>query len=133
VAPFGSLWLPLAPLWLPLAPSGSLWLAYGFPWTLGAVGVRGALWLLLAPLWLPLAPSGSLWLASGFPWIPGVVGVRGSFWLPLAPLWLPLAPSGLPADSFGPFEQLEYGALLGSFVVLVAPFGWIACGNRPLE
>ena len=129
MAPFDSLWLPCGSLWLPLAPSCLPADSRGPLEQLEYVAPFGSLSL----PWLPLAPSGSLWLACGFPWIPGVVGVRGSLWLPLAPLLLSLAPSGLPADFFGPFEQLEYGALLGSFVVLVAPFGWIACGNRPLE
>jgi hypothetical protein len=93
VAPFGSLWLPLAPsgsLWLPLAclripvapsstwstglpwalcvPCGSLWPAYRLPTDFA--GLFGKLeyvapsWLPLAPLWLPLAPSGSLWLLT---------------------------------------------------------------------
>ena len=60
--PCGSIWLPLACLRIPLAPSSSwstglpwaplcslwlplacLWLAYGFRWTFGVVGVRGSL------------------------------------------------------------------------------------------
>jgi hypothetical protein len=103
----------------------------------------GSLWLSLAPfgclvhgsLWLPLAPSGSLCLPCGFPWIPKVIGVRGSFWLVVAPsgsVWLPLAPSGLPADSFCPFEQLEYGAPLGSLCSLWLPLAclWLAYGFR---
>ena len=103
MAPFGSLWLPLAPsgsLWLPLAclripvaPS-STW-STGLPWAL-------------------CVPCGSLWpayrLPTDFAGLFGKLEYVAPSWLPLAPLWLPLAPSGslwLLTDSIGPFKQLE--------------------------